>query len=250
MGRLDGKVAIITGSASGMGKTEIFLFAEEGAKVVVTDVLEDSVKEVVSEVNTMGGEAIGFFHDVTSEKDWIRVVKRTIRQFEKIDILVNNAGIVNAAPLLEDSVEQWKKTVDVNLTGTFLGMKHVVPKMMENKGGSIINISSIAGLSGGLGGHSYSASKGAVRMLSKGAAIDYAKQNIRVNSVHPGFIETQMLTDLTSNEEIMKMFREVTPLPRFGNPDDVARSVLFLASDDSSYITGIELPVDGGYSAR
>ncbi|MFS1514260.1 SDR family NAD(P)-dependent oxidoreductase [Chengkuizengella sp. SCS-71B] len=250
MGRLDGKVAIITGSASGMGKTEVFLFAEEGAKVVVTDILEDKVKDIVSEVNTNGGEAIGFYHDVTSEKDWVRVVKDTIEQFGKIDILVNNAGIVNAASLLEDSVEQWQKTVDVNLTGTFLGMKHVIPNMIENNGGSIINISSITGLSGGLGGNSYSASKGAVRILSKGAAIDYAKQNIRVNSVHPGFIQTQMLENLISNKAIKKMFMGLTPLPRFGKPDDVARSVLFLASDESAYITGIELPVDGGYSAK
>lgn len=251
MGRLQNKVAIITGAGSGMGREEALLFASEGAKVVVTDIQEEKVNQVVAEIRENGGEAIGVYHNVASEDHWVKVVEESVKTFGIVDVLVNNAGISNQAMSLHEfTVETWNRTMDINVTGTFLGMKHVLPVMMENKGGSIVNISSIAGLTGGSGGSPYTASKGAVRMLTKGTAIQYAKHNIRCNSVHPGFIETPMTTDMFANEEMSKWFHSLTPLPRLGKARDVAEGVLFLASDASSFITGIELPVDGGYSAQ
>lgn len=251
MSRLHHKVAIITGAGSGMGREEALLFAKEGAKVVVTDIQEEKVNQVVAEIKEAGGEAIGLFHNVTSEENWVKVVEQAVQAYGKIDILVNNAGIPSSAtPLHEATLESWNRTMDINLTGTFLGMKHVIPVMMANKGGSIVNISSIAGLTGGSGASAYTASKGGVRLLTKGTAIQYAKENIRVNSVHPGFIETPMTTDLFEDDQTNQWFRSLTPLPRLGKASDVAEGVLFLASDASSFITGIELPVDGGYSAQ
>lgn len=249
MGRLNNKVAIITGAGGGQGKAEALLFAKEGAKVVVTDVQNDKVKAVVEEIIENGGEAIGFFHDVSSEEKWIQVVKETVEKFGKVDILVNNAGITIQKSLHETSVEEWNKVMNINLTGAFLGMKHVLPVMMENKGGSIINISSIAGLTGGSGASPYTASKGALRLLTKATAIDYAKHNIRCNSVHPGYIETPMTKDMFTNEHMMNWFRANTPLPYLGKPEDIAYGVLYLASDESKFVTGVELPIEGGYSA-
>ena len=251
MKRLEGKVTIITGSGGGMGKAEAVLFAEEGAKVVVTDIQEDKVNEVVDEIRNAGGEATGFKHDVSSEENWIQIVKGVVEKYGKIDVLVNNAGISSdETPAHEITLDKWHKIMDINLTGTFLGMKHVVPVMKENGGGSIVNISSIAGLTGFSKGGPYTASKGGVRMISKGAAIEYAKDNIRVNSVHPGIIETPMTAGLMANERYVKWFEAVTPLARLGKSEDVARGVLFLASDEASFITGIELPVDGGFTAQ
>ncbi|MGM9924530.1 MAG: SDR family NAD(P)-dependent oxidoreductase [Bacillus sp. (in: firmicutes)] len=249
MGRLDNKVAIITGAGGGQGEAEALLFAKEGAKVVVTDVQEGKVKLVVEEIIERGGEAIGFFHDVTSEEKWIQVVQETINKFGKIDILVNNAGISINRSLHEITVDQWNKVMDINLTGAFLGMKHVIPNMIKNNGGSIINISSIAGLTGGSGANSYTASKGALRLLTKATAVDYAKHNIRCNSVHPGYIETPMTKDMFTNEQMMSWFKSNTPLPYLGKPEDIAYGVLYLASDESKFVTGIELPIEGGYSA-
>jgi len=250
MGRLDNKVAIITGAAGGMGKADAILFAKEGAKVAITDLQEDKIQEVVKEIVESGGEAIGFAQDVSSEEDWIRIVKETVERFGKIDILVNNAGISSAIPMLDMTVAQWEKTMSINVTGTFLGQKHVIPHMINNGGGSIINISSIAGLTGGSGSGPYTASKGAVRLLTKATAIDFASYNIRVNSVHPGYIATPMTVDLFANEDMKQWFQSQTPLPRLGQPEDIAAGVLFLASDESSFITGIELPIDGGYYAK
>ncbi|MFS0781645.1 SDR family NAD(P)-dependent oxidoreductase [Bacillus sp. 1P06AnD] len=249
MGRLDNKTAIITGAGGGQGKAEAILFAKEGAKVVVTDVQQDKVKEVVEEIKSAGGEAIGFYHDVSSEDNWMHVVKETIQTFGKIDILVNNAGISLNKSLTDTSSEQWHKVMDINLTGAFLGMKHILPLMIENGGGSIVNISSIAGLTGGSGAGPYTASKGALRLLTKAVAIDYAKHNIRCNSVHPGYIETPMTKDMFTNEQMMSWFKSNTPLPYLGKPDDIAYGVLYLASDESKFVTGIELPIEGGYAA-
>lgn len=249
MGRLENKVAIVTGAGGGQGKEEAILFAEEGAKVIVTDVQEDLVSEVVAEIESKGGQAIGFFHDVSSEENWEEVVQAAVEKYGKVDILVNNAGVAIQAALHETTVEQWNKVMAINLTGTFLGMKHVIPVMIENGGGSIINISSIAGLTGGSGASPYTASKGAVRMLTKAAAIDYAKQKIRVNSVHPGYIETPMTSDMFKNEQMMAWFLNNTPLPYLGDPRDIAYGVLYLASDEAKFVTGIELPIEGGYSA-
>ncbi|MBB6671230.1 SDR family NAD(P)-dependent oxidoreductase [Cohnella nanjingensis] len=250
MGRLANKVAIITGAAGGMGKADAILFAKEGAKVAITDIQEDKIQAVVAEIRESGGEAIGFAHNVASEEDWARVVSETLSQFGKIDILVNNAGISSTVPFMDTTVDLWNKIMSVNLTSIFLGQKAVLPHMIENGGGSIVNISSIAGLTGGSGAGAYTASKGAVRMLTKATAIDYAKHNIRANSVHPGYIETPMTADLMANDQMRQWFLSQTPLPRLGKAEDIAKGVLFLASDESSYITGVELPIDGGYYAQ
>ncbi|MBX4152035.1 SDR family NAD(P)-dependent oxidoreductase [Paenibacillus lautus] len=250
MGRLDNKVAIITGAAGGMGKADALLFVQEGAKVAITDLQEDKIKDVVAEIEALGGEAIGFKHNVASEEDWVRVVGETVQKFGKIDILVNNAGVSNATPFMDLTVEGWEKTMSINVTSIFLGQKYVIPHMIEAGGGSIVNISSIAGLTGGSGAGPYTASKGAVRMLTKATAVDFAKHNIRCNSVHPGYIETPMTVDLFKDEQMMQWFQSQTPLPRLGKAEDIARGVLFLASDESSYITGVELPIDGGYFAK
>lgn len=233
-----------------MGKADALLFAQEGAKVAITDLQEDKIKDVVAEIEALGGEAIGLKHNVASEEDWVRVVDETMKKFGKIDILVNNAGISNATPFMDLTVEGWEKTMTINVTSIFLGQKYVIPHMIEAGGGSIVNISSIAGLTGGSGAGPYTASKGAVRMLTKATAVDFAKHNIRCNSIHPGFIETPMTVDMFKDEQMTQWFQSQTPLPRLGKAEDIARGVLFLASDESSYITGVELPIDGGYYAK
>lgn len=250
MSRLANKVAIITGAGSGMGREEALLFAREGAKVVATDINEAAVQAVVKEIEAEGGVATAIAHNVASEEQWVSVVAAAIEAYGKVDILVNNAGISFAVGMLDTTVEQWDKVMNINLSSVFLGMKHVVPHMQQNKGGSIVNISSIAGITGSQGAGAYTASKGAVRMLSKAAAVDYGKDNIRVNSVHPGFIETPMSKEFVTNEQMLQWFLSQTALPRVGQAVEVAKAVLFLASDDASYLTGIELPVDGGVTAK
>jgi NAD(P)-dependent dehydrogenase (short-subunit alcohol dehydrogenase family) len=250
MGRVSGKVAIVTGAAGGMGKADALLLAQEGAKVVVTDIQEDKVNAVVEEIHKNGGEAIGFRHDVTSENEWERIVEETVKKWGKIDVLVNNAGISFPKSLLDTTAQDWDKVMAINLTGGFFGLKHVIPVMQKNGGGSIINISSIAGLTGSNGAGPYTASKGAVRLLTKAVAIDYGKDNIRCNSIHPGYIETPMTEGLFADENMTNWFRSNTPLPRLGKPENIAAGVLFLASDESSFITGAELAIDGGVSAR
>ncbi|GIP27903.1 2,5-dichloro-2,5-cyclohexadiene-1,4-diol dehydrogenase [Paenibacillus sp. J23TS9] len=250
MGRVSGKVAIVTGAAGGMGKADAMILAQEGAKVVVTDIQEDKVNEVVEEINKNGGEAIGFRHNVTSEEEWQHIVDETVKKWGKIDVLVNNAGISLAKKLVDTTAQDWDKVMAINLTGGFFGLKHVIPVMQKNGGGSIINISSIAGLTGSNGAGPYTASKGAVRMLTKAVAIDYGKDNIRCNSIHPGYIETPMTKDLLADDNMTKWFISNTPLPRLGKPENIAQGVLFLASDESSFITGAELAIDGGVSAR
>ena len=250
MGVLDGKVAVVTGAGSGMGREEALLLAREGAKVIATDINEAGVQAVVKEIEDSGGEAVAFAHNVGSYEEWTRVVDAAIQKYGKIDVLVNNAGVSLAAGLLETTIDQWIKVLAINLTSQFLGMKRVIPHMQKNKGGSIINISSIAGLTGSNGAGAYTASKGGSRMLSKAAAVDFGKDNIRVNSVHPGFIETPMSSDLIKNEQMLQWFLSQTALPRVGQASEVAQAVLFLASDASSYVTGVELPVDGGVTAK
>ncbi|WP_337101919.1 SDR family NAD(P)-dependent oxidoreductase [Paenibacillus sp. YIM B09110] len=250
MTRLSNKVAIVTGAGSGMGREEALLFASQGAAVVATDINETAVQAVVSEIVASGGQAIAFGHNVASEDEWVKVVEGAIAAYGRIDVLVNNAGISLAIGLLDTTVEQWNKVMAINLTSTFLGMKHVVPHMQANKGGSIINISSIAGLTGSSGAGAYTASKGGVRMLTKAAAADFGKDNIRVNSVHPGYIETPMSSEHVNNKQMLQWFLSQTALPRVGQASEVAQAVLFLASDDASYITGVELPVDGGVTAK
>jgi len=250
MARLEEKVAIITGAGSGMGREEALLFASEGAKVVATDINEAAVQEVVAEIKEAGGEAIAVAHNVTSEEDWKKVYEETINTFGKLDVLVNNAGISQRPTMEELTIEQWDQIMNINVKSIFLGTKLGLPHFRANGGGSIVNISSIAGLKGSSGAGAYTSSKGAVRMLTKACAVDYGKDNIRVNSVHPGFIVTPMSKAYMEDEKMSQWFLSQTALPRVGQSVEVAEAVLFLASDVSSYITGVELPVDGGVTAK
>jgi NAD(P)-dependent dehydrogenase (short-subunit alcohol dehydrogenase family) len=244
-GRLDGKVALISGAARGMGECEARLFVREGAKVVLGDVLEEQGRQVAKE---LGAAATFVRLDVTVESDWQSAVATAEQMYGKLQILVNNAGIVRMAPLDETSLEAWNEVINVNQTGVFLGMKHAIPAMRRAGGGSIINISSVAGLVGLSNIPAYQASKGAVRLLTKNAAVQYAKDKIRVNSVHPGRIETPMTTQLDPARR--EMVLSMTPLGRDGKPEEVAYGVLYLASDESSFVTGAELVIDGGFTAR
>ena len=247
-GRLAGKVALISGAARGMGESEARLFAREGAQVVLGDVLEDQGRAAVEHIAQQGGSATFVPLDVTHEQDWQRAVETAEQTYARLDILVNNAGIVRMAPLDETSLEAWNEVIGVNQTGVFLGMKHAVPALRRAGGGSIVNISSIAGLIGLPNIPAYQASKGAVRLLTKNAAVQYATDKIRVNSVHPGRIETPMTAPLAP--ERREMLLRLTPLGRDGTAEEVAYGVLYLASDESSYVTGAELVIDGGYTAR
>lgn len=256
MGRLTGKVAIITGAASGMGLAGAQLFAKEGAKVVATDVVFDVLEERVNEIVADGGDAIALRLDVASPESWQEVVDKTIDTYGKIDILVNNAGIHIAKGILEAELDDWNKVMAINSTGVWLGMKSVIPHMQKNGGGSIVNTSSIAAIVGGIGdghGAAYSASKGAVRALTKHAAQWFGEYNIRVNSVHPGAIFTGMVekVGIKSREEMGSHYEGRAALkPYAGESMDIANAYLYLASDESKYVTGLELVVDGGWVTR
>ena len=244
-GRLDGKVALISGAARGMGECEARLFVREGAKVVLGDVLEAQGRQVAQE---LGAAATFVRLDVTRESDWQNAAATAEQTYGQLNILVNNAGIVRMAPLDETSLEAWNEVITVNQTGVFLGMKHAIPAMRRAGGGSIINISSVAGIVGLANIPAYQASKGAVRLLTKNAAVQYAKDKIRVNSVHPGRIETPMTAPLDPARR--EMVLSMTPLGRDGKPEEVAYGVLYLASDEASFVTGAELVIDGGFTAR
>ena len=250
MPRLEGKVALISGGARGQGACEGRLFAQEGAKVVLTDILDEEGEAVAAEIRQQGGDAIYVRLDVTQEQQWQDVIQATVDRYGKLDILVNNAGIFPMVRVEDTSVELWEQVMDINVTGVFLGTKHAIPAMRAAGGGSIINISSVAGLVGGSRAAAYSASKGAVRILTKGTAVQYAADGIRANSVHPGIIVTQMTEELLSDESTREQRLTGTPIGRFGTVDDVAYGVLFLASDESSYVTGSELVIDGGSTAQ
>lgn len=247
-GRLDGKVALISGGARGMGECEARLFVREGAKVVMGDVLDEVGQKAAQEIAQQGGAATYIHLDVTKEGDWQNAVATAERLYGKLNVLVNNAGIVRMAPLDETSLEAWNEVVTVNQTGVFLGMKHVIPAMRRAGGGSIINISSVAGLVGLSNIPAYQASKGAVRLLTKNVAIQYAQDNIRANSIHPGRIETPMTAPLSP--ERREMVLRMTPLGRDGKPEEIGYGVLYLASDESSFVTGSELVIDGGFTAQ
>ena len=252
-GRLDGKVALISGGARGMGACEGALFAREGAHVVLADVLEEETRKRVDELSAAGHQALALRLDVTSESDWEAAVAATEERFGQLDVLVNNAGIADPAGIEDTTREQWDRIIAVNQTGVWLGMKAAAPAMRRAGGGSMINISSIYGLVGSATSAAYHASKGAVRIVTKTAALQFAPDGIRVNSVHPGFIDTQMLRGTPkeiSNEELDAMIAEITPLGRVGTAEEIANGVLFLASDESSFVTGSELVIDGGYTAR
>jgi 3alpha(or 20beta)-hydroxysteroid dehydrogenase len=236
MGRVDGKVALISGGARGMGASHARLLVAEGAKVVIGDILDDEGKAVADEL----GDAARFVHlDVTQPDQWDAAVSTAVQEFGKLDVLVNNAGIVALGPLKKFDLAEWQKVIDVNLTGTFLGMRAAIGPMIAAGGGSIINVSSIEGLRGAPFVHPYVASKWGVRGLAKSAALELAPKKIRVNSIHPGFIRTPMTEHLP--EDMVTI-----PLGRAADPIEVSTFVLFLASDESSYATGTEFVMDGG----
>ena len=245
--RLKGKVAIVTGGASGMGRSESTIFAREGAPVVVADLLEKEGEETAKAI----GPAARFMKlDVTSEASWQSVIAATEREFGKLDILVNNAGISGTYQPDLTSSEAWDRVMDINAKGVFLGMKHALPALQRAGGGAIVNISSISGFAGQHNVHmAYNASKGAVRIMTKTAAVQWAEHNIRVNSVHPGFMPPMRTSVGSANPEWRAKVLRAVPMKREGRVEEVAHAVLFLASDEASYITGTELVVDGGFLA-
>ncbi len=249
--RLEGKVAIISGGARGQGAAEAKMFAREGAKVVFGDILDDDGKMVEAEINETGGDAVYVTLDVTDEASWQQAVDTAVERYGKVDILVNNAGIASWLPGDEATVEEWDRLMDVNAKGVFLGTKAVIPEMRKAGGGSIVNISSISGMIGQTTIHpGYNASKGAVRILTKSTAIQYAQEGIRANSVHPGPVMTEMTAHGWRDPERRRLTEQRTPLGRYAEADEIASGVLFLASDESSYMTGSELVIDGGVTAQ
>ena len=248
--RLQGKVALISGAANGMGEAEAKLFAQEGAKVVVADLLEAEGRQVVADITAAGGEARFVRLDVTSEEDWQEVVGSTVATFGLLNILVNNAGISGSFDTDLMSTAAWDRLMAVNARGVFLGMKYAIPAMQRAGGGAIVNISSISGFAGQDYVHmAYNASKGAVRIMTKSAAVQYAKDGIRVNSVHPGVMPPMRTSRGTADPARRARMIAQVPLGREGRREEVAYAVLFLVSDEASYITGTELVVDGGYLA-
>ncbi len=247
MGRLDGKVALISGGARGQGAAEAKLFAQEGAKVVFGDVLDPEGKAVEETIREAGGEARYIHLDVTQEEDWQEAVGTAVAQYGKLDILVNNAGILRRENIEETSKALWDTVLAVNATGVFLGTKYAIPAMRQAGGGSIVNISSISGMVA-IGAPAYNASKGAVRVFTKVTAVHHAKDGIRCNSIHPGPIDTPM-TQTTDAARREKTVSEV-PLGRYGTVEDIAYGVLYLASDEAAFMTGAELVIDGGYTAQ
>lgn len=249
--RLAGKVALVSGGARGMGATEARLFAREGANVVIGDVLEDEGRQTAAEINAAGGKALFVRLDVTSEASWQQAIETAVNQFGKLDILVNNAGISIKGRVEDTSVEDWNRVMDINAKGVFLGTKAAIPAMRRAGGGSIINISSQLGLVGvDNSSPQYQASKGAVRLLTKATAMQYAGEGIRANSVHPGPIATPMTAERRADPDYFKLTVSRIPLGRYGQPEDVAYGVLYLASDESSFVTGSELVIDGGWTAQ
>jgi 3(or 17)beta-hydroxysteroid dehydrogenase len=266
MGRVEGRVAIVTGAASGIGRASALALAREGARVVLTDLEGKGAEQAAGSIKALGGEAIGLAHDVGEEAQWASVIEATKRQFGGLDILVNNAGIAGAGPLSETSAEKWRELMRVNLDGVFLGTKAAVAAMQpagrpREHYGSIIIISSILGLVGSYRAAGYSASKGAVRLFAKSVALECAAEGlrVRVNSVHPGYIDTPLVQaglsrraqrDGTEVASLRAELEAAHPLGRLGRPEDIAHGVLYLASDESSFVTGAELVIDGGYTAR
>ncbi len=262
MNKVDNKVAIVTGGARGIGATTARMLSKAGAKVVITDVLDDLGAETAASISENGGEAIFLRHDVTDEDEWKRAVACAQETYGGLDILVNNAGIVVIKKIEDTTMEELRRIMDVNLAGVFLGVKHSAPAMREpgssgQPGGSIINLSSVAGIDGVPRYGAYCLSKGGVRIFTKSAAMELARDNIRVNSVHPGLIQTDMGGEVMSaaargrlnDNEVRAAMTRGHPIGRLGVPEDIANGVLFLASDDSSFMTGTELVIDGGVTA-
>ena len=252
MGRMDGKVALISGGARGMGASEARLFAREGAAVVIGDILDEEGEATAASIAADGGRCRYVHLDVTQEADWQAAVDAAVSHFGTLDVLVNNAGIGSSSfQIHEEPVELWDRTIDVNLKGVFLGTRAAVPAMLEAGGGSIINISSQLGIVGvPYNGSAYQTSKGGVRIFTKAAALQYANRGIRVNSVHPGPIVTEMTRAGRDDPERLSIMLARIPMGRYGEAEEVANAVLYLASDESSFVTGSEVVVDGGWTAQ
>ncbi len=249
--RLNGKAAIVTGAAGGIGRAAALRFAQEGARVVVTDINRAGADDVAATITAAGGRALALRHDVSSEAQWIDVANAAVAAFGNVDVLFNNAGIFVLKPLADTTLEEWERLMSINVTGVFLGMKHVMPLMARAGKGSVINASSVAGLVGSPRSTMYSASKGAVRAMTKGAALEYAASGVRVNSIHPGLVNTAMAdyASGTAGRSKHELGKVMSPMGRLGTVDEVGNLALFLASDESSYMNGAELVLDGGFTA-
>lgn len=248
--RLVGKVALVSGGARGIGAATARLLAREGAAVVIGDVLEIEGRQTEAEIVEAGGRASFLPLDVTEEADWRRAVRTTVATYGRLDVLVNNAGISSRTGVEETDSETWDLVMRVNVKGVFLGTKASIPEMRRGGGGSIINISSIYGIVGSNTSAAYHASKGAVRIFTKAAAVQYARDGIRVNSVHPGFVDSPMTAQHHAIPQVRETRMGRTPLGRLGLPEDIAPGILYLASDESSFVTGSELVIDGGMTAQ
>lgn len=247
--RVAGKVALVSGGARGIGAATARLLAREGADVVLADVLEAEGRATEAEIAEAGGRATFMRLDVTDEDNWQEVIDATVAAYCKLDVVVNNAGISGRTTVEETPAETWDRVMEVNGKGVFLGTKLAIPELRKAGGGSIINISSIYGIVGSETSAAYHASKGAVRIFSKAAAIQYASEGIRVNSVHPGFVDSPMTAASHALPEVHELRIRRTPLGRMGTPEDIAAGILYLASDESSFVTGSELVIDGGMTA-
>jgi NAD(P)-dependent dehydrogenase (short-subunit alcohol dehydrogenase family) len=249
MGRVQGKITIITGGARGQGESHARLFAQEGASVLVTDTLDESGEAVALELRGAGHDVQYMHLNVTSEDDWKSVISAAEQRWGRVDILINNAGIVGTMKSVEDEgLEGWSKTTAINQQGVFLGLKYGVPAIERSGGGAVVNTCSINGTVGNPGSFSYQASKGAVKMMTRAAAMEYANRGVRINSVSPGLVMTAMAAE--EGEESNREFSNATPMKRAAQPIEVSYGVLYLASDEASYVTGADLLIDGGYTAQ
>lgn len=250
MNRLEGRVALVTGAASGIGKATAQRLSAEGAAVLVTDIQVDAGEATAKELIHGGGRAAFIRHDVSSESEWEAACARAVDEFGSLDILVNNAGMGDIKPIEETTLDEWNRTISIDQTGVFLGMKVAGPHLKRSEHASVINISSIFGASGGFGvSPAYHAAKGAVRTLTKNVALRWATEGVRVNSIHPGFIATPIL-EQARGTDIWDGMTSLTPMGHLGRPEDIAAGVAYLASDDAAFVTGLELYIDGGYMAR